>query len=87
MCIICVHTPKCNCLNLCVEQHQYYALLAWHTSHYFTLLDKIYVDPPFSHDALHKLFVSAAVQVQLSLRQPYFEARASKVTNGGVQMK
>jgi hypothetical protein len=25
-----VHTPKCNCLYLCVEQHQYYALLAWH---------------------------------------------------------
>jgi hypothetical protein len=23
-----VHTPKCNCLYLCVEQHQYYALLA-----------------------------------------------------------
>jgi hypothetical protein len=28
MCIISVHTPKCNCLYLCVEQHQYYALLA-----------------------------------------------------------
>jgi hypothetical protein len=23
-----VHTPKCNCLYLCVEQHQYYALQA-----------------------------------------------------------
>jgi hypothetical protein len=41
MCIITVHTPKCNCLYLCVEQHQYYALLAWHTSHYFMLLDHV----------------------------------------------
>jgi hypothetical protein len=41
MCIISVHTPKCNCLYLCVEQHQNYALLAWHTSHYFMLLDQI----------------------------------------------
>jgi hypothetical protein len=41
MCIFSAHTPKCNCLYLCVEQHQYYALLAWHTSHYFMLLDQI----------------------------------------------
>jgi hypothetical protein len=44
MCIISVHTPKCNCLYLCVEQHQYYALLAWHTSHCFKLLDQIFRD-------------------------------------------
>jgi hypothetical protein len=41
MCIISVHTPKCKSLYLCVEQHQYYALLAWHTSHCFMLLHQI----------------------------------------------
>jgi hypothetical protein len=30
-----------QCLYLCVEQHQNYALLAWHTSHHFMLLDQI----------------------------------------------
>jgi hypothetical protein len=41
MCIISVNTPKYNCLCLCVEQHQHYALLAWHASYYFILLDQI----------------------------------------------
>jgi hypothetical protein len=27
-CINSVDTPKCNCLYLCVEQHQHYVLLA-----------------------------------------------------------
>jgi hypothetical protein len=26
MCIISVHTPKCNCVYFCVEQHQHYTL-------------------------------------------------------------
>jgi hypothetical protein len=41
MCIISVHTPKCSSLYLRVEQHHHYTLLAWHTSHYFMLLDQI----------------------------------------------
>jgi hypothetical protein len=42
ICIISVHTPKCNYLYLCVEQHQHYVLLAWRTSPYFMFLDQIY---------------------------------------------
>jgi nicotinamide riboside transporter PnuC len=42
-CLFCVVTPTCNCLYLRVEQHQYYVLLAWHASHYFMLLDQIYL--------------------------------------------
>jgi hypothetical protein len=33
--------PNTNCLFLCVEQHQHYVLLAWHTSRYFMVLDQI----------------------------------------------
>jgi hypothetical protein len=56
MCNISVHMPKCNCLYLCVEQHQYYALLAWHPSILcsFTKYLRLcrYVDTPFWHHAL-----------------------------------
>jgi hypothetical protein len=65
LCIITVRTPKCNCLYLCVEQHQHYTVLAWHTSHYFMFLDQYlrlckYVDTPFWHDAHDMIYLTAS---------------------------